>query len=299
MKVVTAILILVAGVAGGFLVFALSQPIPPSLYKPELKREFTQAQRWQLDMELANELGSRVNSHRFNGPEGIDKRARWVEQEAVTYQIADLLQQIMNATFRSPIYNEPAFNQLVELGKQGDASASCFANLFYNHHEDDKIKRWKYSRLEVAQLAMKAKAASGHPLCAGIESRFYMTGEHGYPKDRAKAKPYIIEKAVAGFYGWQEYLAGTHGTSNHEIDPKEVALELCWMRAGNTFSPMADYDTRCYGYLHGSTPIVNIKNDQVEVTRVVVSEAIQVIARQWCEPTRVVTAQECANLESK
>ena len=41
--------------AGGVLVWALSPQMPPSLYRPELKRDLTQEQRWQLDFELANE----------------------------------------------------------------------------------------------------------------------------------------------------------------------------------------------------------------------------------------------------
>jgi hypothetical protein len=69
--------------------------VPPSLYKPELKRELAQEQRRELGLELANEATMWSNSRRFNVSDAFDKRARWLEEEAVTYRIADLIQQIM------------------------------------------------------------------------------------------------------------------------------------------------------------------------------------------------------------
>ena len=98
--------------------------------------------------------------------------------------------------------NEAAFNQLVELGRLGDVGASCMANFLYQYHLPSDTTHWKYSREYVTHQAIKAKASSRHPVCAGMESRFYLRGEMGYPKDPEKAKPFVIEGAVAGFFGF-------------------------------------------------------------------------------------------------
>jgi hypothetical protein len=268
----------------GLLVWAFSTPMPPSLYKPELKRNMTQEERWKLDFDLANEITAQVNSRRFNVPDAFEKRAQWVEQEAVTYQIADLIQQILN---------DGAFNQLVALGETGDVSASCMANLLYNYHRREDITRWKHSPDDVARMALKAKAASGHPVCAGMESRFYLRGEMGYPMDRAKAKPYVIEGAVAGFWADQAYLKGTNLIDGQTIDPKKVERLLCWTTVADRFSPASNKYASCYMFSHG--PAFNLDSKPV-----LVPQQIKDLARKWCEPeseSSKVTAQDCANLE--
>jgi hypothetical protein len=281
--------------ASSVLVWALSEPVPPSLYRPELKREMTQEQRWALDFELANETSMQFNTRRFDVPDPFEKRARWVEQEAVTYQIADLIQQILDIRIGKPRGNEAAFNQLVELGKQGDAGASCMADWLYQQHTLEMTARWKHGREEVTRQALQAKAATGHPVCAGMEARFYLHGEMGYPKDRAKAKPFLIEGAVAGFWGDQSLLSATHLIKDQVIDPKEVELQLCWKRVADQFSPASGFYEACGMYQSG--PAFNQDIKPVEVP-----QQIKELARKWCKPTQEqwkVTAQDCANLENK
>lgn len=280
---------------GSVLVSAFNQSEPSSLYRPELKREMTREQRWTLDFEMANELTSQVGSRRFSGPDGIHKRTQWFQKEAMTYQIADLTQQIMDVTYSKARNNENAFNQLVELGQQGDESASCMANQLYQFHRKEDTTHWKYSRDEVTRLALKAKASSRHPVCAGMESRFYLLGDMGYPKDFDRAKPFAIEGAVAGFFGFQGYLAATHLIKGEVIDPKEVELQLCWKRVADQFSPASGFYEACGMYQSG--PAFNQDVKPVEVP-----QHIKELANKWCKPTQEqwkVAAQDCASLENK
>lgn len=288
-------LVLLAFAAGSVLVWAFNKPMPPSLYRPELKREMTQEERWKLDFELANEVSMEFNTRRFDAPDAFEKRARWAEREAVSYQIADLVQQIFDIRKVKARGNEAAFNQLVELGKQGDPGASCMADWMYQQHTLEMTARWKYSREEVTRQALKAKAATGHPVCAGMEARFYLHGEMGYPKDRAKAKPFFIEGAVAGFWGDQRYLANSHLIKGQVIESKEAELQLCWSRVADRFSPASHFFEVCDMFSRG--PAFN-----QDLKPVGVPQHIKELARKWCEPTQEqwkVTAQDCANLENR
>lgn len=126
--------------------FAQSGPL--SLYKPELKRDLTQKERWQLDFELAYEASMKEhNRYRFDAPGSFDKRAQWFEAAAQWYKAADLLQQIIDFRKSAMRNNEQAFSQLVELGKQGDVGAACLAAMFYRYHQKEVTARWKYLQL--------------------------------------------------------------------------------------------------------------------------------------------------------
>lgn len=172
-------LALVAITAGSVLVCAFNEPMPPSLYKPELQREMTQEQRWQLDAELANAISMRFSAYRLDVTDDLEPRALWLEQQAVSYRLADLIQQILDLRAGNAHGNEAAFNQLVDLGRQGDAGASCIAALLYQYHPRDDTRRWKYSREEAAWLAQKAKAASEHPVCTRLASQPHGLDEKG------------------------------------------------------------------------------------------------------------------------
>lgn len=264
---------------------------PPSLYRSEMKRELPQKERWQLDFELANELSMHVNSRRFDAPGSFEKRAKWVEEMATWYPIADLLQQILDIRRFKTWNNEFAYNQLVDMGKRGDVAARCLAWMFYRYHAADITRKWKYSYEDVARLAIEVKD-SGHPACAGMEGGFYMHGLMGYPEDRKKAKPYFIDSAITGFYGSQYYLAITHLIKGPAISPKEAELQLCWRRVASTQSPAAHFNETCAAYRRGA--VFGVDGKEYAVT-----EDIKELANKWCTEDQhmKVTAQSCANLE--
>lgn len=270
---------------------AFYEPPPPSLYKPELKRELTQKERWQLDFEMANELSMHTNTRRFDAPNMLKKRAKWVEDMAQWYPMADLLQQILDIRAFKARNNEAAFNRLVELGKQGDVAARCMAHFFYLYHAPDVTKTWKYSYDDVARLALEVKAA-GHPACVGMEGTFYLRGLMGYPKDRMKAKPYELESAIAGFYQSQYGMIGYNLIKGPEIQAKDIELSFCWERVTNQNVPAIDFYGSCSiakrGLMFGANG------------EYVISDPLKPLVRKWCEPTQEqwkVTAQDCANLE--
>jgi hypothetical protein len=276
--------------------FAIAQGIqqsgPPSLYKPELARPLGQSERWQLDFELANEASMKDhNSYRFDAPGSFDKRARWVEATAQWYMTADLLQQMIDFRKSAMRNNEHAFNQLFELGKQGDVGAACTAARFYRYHRKEVTARWKYSFEQVAREALKYKD-SGNPVCFGLEGSLYLYGDLGYPSSRKQAKPDLLRSAVAGSFGDQVFLANMHHFEAQRFEPEHVALKLCWTRAASYQSPAAFFREACDGYRLGIAFDINGKE-------VAMPQHIQQLGRQWCTSERIVTAATCAALEQK
>ena len=190
--------------ATGVLVWAFHPPMPPSLYRPALKRDLTQEQRWKLDFELANEASMKEhNSRRFEAPGSFEKRALWFEATAQWYPIADLMQQMIDFRKSTMRNNEKAFNKLVEMGKQGDVGATCMAWMFYKHFKKEDTAKWHYSYDDAARAALKLKD-SGHPVCCGVEGALYLDGDLGYPQNRFLGRSYLLRRAVAGFYGNQK-----------------------------------------------------------------------------------------------
>lgn len=290
-RLVLGSLVIVASCAVGLLVWAFDgKSMPPSLYKPELKREMTQEQRWKLDFELANEAAMKNhNSRRFDMPDAFEKRAKWFEETARWYPIADLMQQLIDFRTSSMRNNERAFNELVEMGKAGNISATCMAAMFYQHHDKEATAHWKYTYEDVAKEALKQKN-SGHPVCVGIEGSFHLYGQLGYTKSRELAKPYFVKRALIGFYGAQNYLLVSHVRGQMRFVPKDVALSLCWQRVADTISPYALFSSECETYRLG----IAVNEDFKDVP---LPPSIQQLAREWCEPSRIVTAQTCADLE--
>lgn len=139
--------------------------------------------------------------------------------------------------------------------------------------------------------ALKVKD-SGHPACVGQEGDRYLFGEMGYPVDRSLAKLRFQRWALAGFYVSQEYMRGEHLFGALRFEPADVASYLCWTRVADQISPMAQLDTKCEAYRQGIALDENLKS-------VTVPPHIQQLAREWCEPSRTVTAQTCADLEQK
>ena len=278
--------------AGSVMVWALDTPLPLSLYMPQLKRELTQQERWQLDFELANEASMREhNSRRFDAPGSFEKRARWFEETAQWYPLADLLQQLINFRKSAMVNNEKAFNELVERGKQGDVGATCIAWMFYKHFKKEDTAKWHYSYDDVARAALKLKD-SGHPVCSGVEGALYLDGNLGYPQDRNLAKPYLLKSAVSGFYGDQMYLLGGHQAGTLRFDPKEFELDLCWRKVTDAQAPLPGFRSTCTDYNAGVGLDEQLKFVPLPV-------ALQQLAREWCEPSRIVTAQTCADLEQQ
>lgn len=292
MSVVLGSVVLLCLAVGSAWVMALERPMPSSLYKPELKRNLTQEERWKLDFELANEATMKNhNSRRFDAPGSFEKRARWFEETAQWYLIADLLRQIIDFRTSRMINNEKAFNELVQLGRQGDAGAACMAALFYRHFDKADTAKWRNSLEYVVSEALKVNN-SGHPVCMGREGALFLYGEMGYPVDRNLAKPHLLKSALAGFYGAQEYIRNTHFLGARRFQPNEVALYLCWARVADQISPMAQFASECDSYRMGTA----FDENQRSVT---LPPNIQQLAREWCEPSRIVTAQTCADLEQK
>lgn len=269
-----------------------AQSGPPSLYKPELARPLTQTERWQLDFDLANEASMKEhNSRRFDAPGSFDKRAQWFEATAQWYKAADLLQQIIDFRKSAMRNNEQAFNQIVELGKQGDIGAACLAAMFYRHHQKEVTARWKYSFEQVAREALKYKD-SGNAVCFGLEGSLYLSGELGYPRDQRLAKPDMLRSALAGSFGNQNFMAITHHFESQRFEPKHVALKLCWLDIASQQSPAAFFEDTCRSYRLGIAFDRGLKE-------VPMPTHIQELARQWCSPDRIVTAQTCADLEQQ
>lgn len=292
MSVVLGSVVLLCMAVGSAWVMALERPMPRSLYKPELKRNLTQEERWKLDFELANEATMKNhNSRRFDAPGSFEKRARWFEETAQWYLIADLLRQIIDFRTSRMINNEKAFNELVQLGRQGNAGAACIAALLYGHFNKADTARWRNSYEFVVSEALKVKS-SGHPACIGQEGALYLYGEMGRPVDRNLAKPHLLKRALAGFYGAQEYMRVEHLYGARRFESAEVALYLCWARVADQTSPMAQFATKCEAYREGIALDENLKS-------VPLPPHIQQLAREWCEPSRIVTAQTCADLEQK
>lgn len=261
-----------------------------SLFRAAAARDLAREERWRLDVQLMDEVGMKIhNNRRFDVPEPFEKRARWVESVAQWYRPADLVQQLVD--FRKSVMrdNEPAFRQLVELGLAGDISAKCLAAGLYRHHERTVTDSWKYSFAFVANEAMKARD-SGHPVCAAVEASLYLTGEAGYPRDPGRAKPGLVQSALAGMYGSQEFLAGMHLDGSLRQVPADLVLNLCWQRVADVQASVGSLGSTCELYRMGMAP------DQ-DGKAVAPSPEIQRLATQWCEPNRNVTAQTCADLE--
>jgi hypothetical protein len=268
---------------------ATSVPTPEALYKEENKRTMTQAVQWQLDFELANEYLQYSNNRRFLH---LVDRWAWFDEIAKGYEIADLVRQTINTRPSSNDSYEPAFTRLVELGKAGNISARCFAWMIHGHLDKRKTKSWKYSYEDAARLALESKD-SGHPICKGIEGSLYLYGQLGYPQSKEKAKPFIIESALIGFYGDLKYLAGANSPIEGKNDSKKMALELCWLRQANRQSHTAYFDTACSVYLEGRA-----MNSKMEYFNL--SEEVKATAQDWCQtsgPKVNTTAQDCAELE--
>ncbi len=275
---------------GVVLAWVSTTAMPLSLYKPALQRSMTEQERWKLDFDLANEASMREhNSRRFDVPGSFEKRARWFEETAQWYPIADLMQQMIDFRKSAMVNNERAFNKLVELGERGDVGATCVAWMFYQHFNKEDTAKWRHKYEHVARAALKLKD-SGHPVCTGIEGELYVRGSLGYPQDRSLAKPHMIANAVAGFSGSQEYMANTHLFESKLFQQNDVALNLCWRRVADMSSPVVQFDAICRAYRNGYDFDRNLKE-------IAVPAHIQKIASEWCEPTRTVTAQTCADLE--
>lgn len=262
------------------------------LFKPDLRRELTQAERQKLDFDLANEASMREhNSYRFDAPGSFEKRARWFEETAQWYPIADLMQQIIDFRKSTMRNNEVAFNQLVALGQGGDAGAACLAWMFYRHHKREVTANWKYSFEKVTVQAMKFQK-SGHPVCLGIEASLFISGDLGYSKSATRAKAGMLQRAVAGFFGAQHYMSIIHLEGRERFMENDVALYLCWQRVAYAQSPIYSFPNTCEVYEQGVA-----RNHQGEWVPAPLE--IKDAARQWCDANRTVTAQTCADLEQK
>ena len=187
--------------------------------------------------------------------------------------------------------NEKAFNKLVEMGKQGDVGATCMAWMFYKHFKKEDTVKWHYSYDDAARAALKLKD-SGHPVCSGVEGLLYLDGNLGYPQDLDLGRFYMVKRAVTGFYGSQKYMANSHFVQLSNFEPKNVALNLCWEKVADVHSTLSGFESTCNSYRLGNIFDRNSKEISVPTH-------IQQLAQQWCEPSRIVTAQTCADLEQQ
>ena len=270
----------------------LLTPRPPSLYQPALARNLTKEERWKLDFDMVNEITMRDhNNYRFDAPGSFEKRAKWFEETAKWYPLADLMQQIIDFRKSTMRDNEKAFNQLVEMGQRGDIGAACIAALLYRHHRREVTDPWKYSFETVTREALKHED-SGHTVCLGTRGGLYMSGELGYPKDENLAKPFVMRSAVAGFYGYQRDMVRSHIEGKLRFNPKDFEASLCWNRVTYTQAGVNSFFHACESYLDGTATNENLKSAPLPAPLIEMS-------RQWCDPKRIVTAQTCADLEQK
>ena len=264
-----------------------------SLYQASSRREISLEERWRLDTALLNEIAMKSqNTRRFDVPDPFEKRARWVEAQAVWYPIADLVQQLVDFRQSRMRDNEAAFVRLVELGRRGDAGARCLAAGIYKHFPREVTARWSVTYETVSLEALK-DSGSGHPVCAAVQAAAYLAGDlPGYGRDPAKAKPALVASAAAGLYTNQMFLAGTHLAGSTRFDGREVALKLCWQRVADQQSPFGAFRTTCEAYRLGV-------GSDLQGKPLSVPAETQAIAARWCAPASNVTAQECARLEQQ
>lgn len=252
----------------------------------------SQEDRWNLDLDLLNEVIMREhNSRRFAPPGSMEKRAIWFESTAHRYVLADLLQQIFDFRTAQTRNDEGAFVRLVELGQRGDISAKCFAATIYRHHEKEVTQRWRYSFEYVLREALKVKD-SGHPACLGLEGALFAEGDFGYPKDSKRARLSMSKAAEVGSYGHQMALARMHQPGVLRLSPAHVALDLCWRRIADQHSTLSGFAEQCESYRFG------IALDE-KLNRVPLPSQVQRLAAEWCEPSRKVSAPTCAVLEEQ
>ena len=267
-------------------------PRSPSLYQAALARSLTQEERWRLDFDMVNEITMRDhNNYRFDAPGSFEKRAKWFEETAQWYPLADLMQQIIDFRKSTMRDNEKAFNQLVEMGQRGDIGAACIAALLYRNHRREVTDPWKYGFETVTREALKHED-SGHTVCLGTRGGLYMGGELGYPKDINLAKPYMMRSAVAGFYAYQSYMARRNIEGELRFNPNDFERALCWNRVSYTQAGNNSFPHTCESYLRGTATNENLKSAPLPAPLIEMS-------RQWCDSKRIVTAQTCADLEQK
>lgn len=143
----------------------------------------------------------------------------------------------------------------------------------------------------MAREALKYKD-SGNAVCFWLEGLLYLYGDLGYPRNEKLAKPDMLRSAVAGFYSDQKFMMLRHHFESLRFEPEHVALNLCWQRVADQQSPEAFFRDSCEGYRLGIAFDMNPKE-------VPMPAHIQQLARQWCTPDRIVTAQTCAELEQQ
>jgi hypothetical protein len=260
------------------------------LYRPELGKELTQEQRWSTDVELANEIQIMdMNSRRFLDGNPFEQRARWVENLATSYKVADLVQQLVDFRRSTMRPNERAFMELVQRARTGDIGATCLAPVLYSRFPKKVVQSWPITYSRLVGDAMNAKD-SGHPVCANVAASVYLLGTAGYPKDAQRAKQWIVASAVAGSYRYRMRLANSHLAGAAALDKSEVALRLCWLRVADQIAPHAAFRYACEMYRDGRTIGPDLRT-------VDVGPDVQEVAHAWCQPSRSVTAQVCADLE--
>jgi hypothetical protein len=255
--------------------YPIMRPIP-SRYDPAKSFTLTKEQRWQLDFELVNEADMReINSRSFEVPNAYEQRARWFEKMAQGYILADLINQLFEFRSSSTTHNEVAFAQLYELGRDGNEAAACMAERFHRRFQKEITSHWSVTYDQVA-LSAVPYINSQHPVCSELE----------------RAKRAFLKPAVAGFFINQSGMQGRLVDGKNRMDPKSVAAYLCWARVADRSSVHSGFSNFCESYRLG------IASD-IDGHPIRVPSSIQTLARQWCEPNRSVTPQDCAQIESQ
>lgn len=129
--------------------YPIVKPIA-SRYDPAKALPLTQAQRWQLDFDLVNEADMReINSRRFDVPNPYEKRARWFEEMAQGYELADLINQLFDFRTSATLNDEAVFTKLYALGRAGNEAAACMAEHFHRSLSREITARWKVSNEDI------------------------------------------------------------------------------------------------------------------------------------------------------
>jgi hypothetical protein len=178
------------------------------------------------------------------------------------------------------------------MGQAGDVSAACMAAALYWHHTKEMVAGWNLGFEAVLKSAMRFKD-SGHPVCVGVEASAYLYGWPGYPKDEKRSTELRIRAAAAGSAGEQKYMAAKHIAGAQRLEPKSVALEICWTRVAATklINERTSFDNTCRLYRRG---VAMVDGEPKKPP-----QDIQEIALHWCSPFLTVTPDMCAYLESE
>lgn len=238
------------------------------LVDPAKAAQLSEARKWELDIQLANELATwNTNTRRFGVdeamksdawrdlPEAERERIRWspftgreawfAQLAEEGYEMAAIAARIFKPRQGVTVNDLQAYQRLKQLADAGDHSALCFASIMRGAQVSEVVSEpgWPYSA-EESLAYLKRGSSLGLPVCRTREAFMIGAGTRGYARDRDRALAQFHEGARVGLYEshWKLFNAYAHksereGFSNLDI----VRVALCWGRLASLHKPGEDY----------------------------------------------------------